>query len=78
MPISASQYVEKTEKGLVHVAKINSSYAMLVTKFNPEDGSPADPELVALSLDALNGQKTALLAEAANVQILIDDLTALG
>lgn len=76
--ISASQYIDKKAKGLVQVVKVGNSFAMAITRFNPEDGTPAQPEVAAIAIDALRQQKADLESEAANIQVLIDDLTALG
>lgn len=70
-------YVKDKERNLISVAKIGNAYAMAKRRFSQNDGSEIDPEIQAITLQAIKDQKKTLTEAITDCDALLTDLEAL-
>jgi len=71
------KYRDKKARGLIRVVRINNAYAVAERRFDPETGQEIDPEVYAISLDALQSLRLRLSDQIAILDEIIADLQAI-
>ena len=82
--VDVSEWAERRAAGNITIQKFGQGYLMTIKKFNPNDGSEAEPQFAKVQLKQLEDQKKALQdqitnAEASIVEFntIINDLEAI-
>ena len=76
--ISPSEYIKAKAKGLLTSKKLEAEYALDVKSFSQADGSELNPTRHNIRPGQLQDARALLLAELANLDIMIADLEALS
>lgn len=75
--MDVKSYLTKKKAGLAQLMKIAGGYAYAVKRFDPETGKALDPQIVPVSVDELNKQKTDLQSQIVDIDATLKDIAAL-
>lgn len=71
--MNVKEYKDKKARGLAEVVKAGGGYAFAVKRFNPNDGTELDPEIISINIEELVNKKAELELEVADYTALISD-----
>ena len=75
--MQVKEYKDKQAKRLAEVVKAGGGHAFAVKRFNPNDGTELDPEIISIDIEELVNKKTELELEVADYAALISDVEKL-
>lgn len=75
--MNIKDYKDKKAKGQAEIVKAGGGYAFATKRYSQDDGSELTPEIESLDPDKLTEQKEALIAEVADYDLVLADITAL-
>lgn len=75
--VDYKRYLEKKEKGLADLVKINNSFAFFFKKYDSETGEELTPEVQAMGRDELETQKTEFQSQIADIDVILAEMDSL-